>query len=140
MPASVRSSRDEHGATAVEFALVAPIVILLIFAALYGGFYYYYTAAAAHVARAAARDAAIPDHGHYPSAADEMVVAKQAAGRMLPAPTSLTVQPNPAVGEGNEVTVTVTYQLPALVQVGKVLPFLPHPDGVVTKTVTVRYE
>jgi Flp pilus assembly protein TadG len=131
---------NESGATAVEFALVAPVVILLIFGALYGGFYYYYTAAAAHVARATARDASIPDHGRYPSAADEMAYAKQAAGRMLPNPTSVAVQAIPAVGEGNAVTVTVTYELPALVQVGKVLPFLPHPGGVITKTVTVRYE
>lgn len=132
--------RNDSGAAAVEFALVAPVVILLVFATLYGAVYYYYAAVAAHVARAVARDAAIPEHGVYPSTADEVTVADNASGTMMPNPTSVTVTPTPAVGEGNAVTVTVTYDLPALVRIGAVLPFLPHPDGVISRTVTVRYE
>jgi Flp pilus assembly protein TadG len=135
-----RSRRSDAGATAIEFALVAPVVLLLIFAALYGAFYYFYVAAASHVARSVARDASIPEHRVYPSAADEMTVAKQAAGAMLPAPTSVSVVPVTTVHEGNAVTVTVTYDLPALMQVGRALPFLPRPGGVITRTVTVRYE
>ena len=132
--------RDDAGAAAVEFALVAPIVILLVFAALYGAMYCYYSAVASHVARVVARDAAIPDHGVYPSTADEIVVADGATGTMMPDPTSVTVSPTPAVGAGNAVTVTVTYELPALVRIGAALPFLPQPDGVVSRSVTVRYE
>jgi Flp pilus assembly protein TadG len=132
--------RNDAGATAVEFALVAPVALLLIFATLYGAFYYYYVAAAAHVARAVARDAAIPAHGAYPTSVDEVAVANQAAGAMLPAPTSVSVVPLPTAGAGNAVTVTVTYDLPALVRIGRALPFLPHPGGTVSRTVTVRYE
>ena len=131
---------DDSGATAVEFALVAPIVFLLIFGALYGAVYAYYSAVAAHVARAVARDAAIPEHGVYPSTADEVTVADHATGTMMPNPTSVSVTPTPAVGEGNAVTVTVTYELPALVQIGRVFPFAPQPSGVLSRTVTVRYE
>lgn len=132
--------RDDAGATAVEFALVAPIVFLLIFAALYGGFYYYYAAVSAHVARAVARDASIPQHGSYPTAAEEKVVADNVGGAMIPSPTSVTLDPNPAVGEGNAVTVSVTYDLPLLDFLGRTMPFVPMPSSVVTRSVTVRYE
>ena len=130
---------NDSGATAVEFALVAPIVFMLIFAALYGGFYYYYVAAASHVARAVARDASIPDHRVYPSSAAEMAVAEQAAGDMLPAPTTVSVVPGSTVREGNTVTVTVTYDLPGMLQIGRLLPFMPD-ASVIRRTVTVRYE
>jgi Flp pilus assembly protein TadG len=132
--------RNDAGAAAVEFALIAPVVILLVFGTLYGAIYCYYSAVATHVARAVARDAAIPDHGVYPSTADEVTVADDVTGTMMPSPTSVTVVPTPAVGEGNAVTVTVTYDLPALVRIGAVFPFLPQPDGVISRTVTVRYE
>jgi len=134
------ATTGDSGATAVEFALVAPIVILLVFGTLYGAVYAYYSAVAAHVARVVARDAAIPEHGVYPSTADELTVADNATGDMMPDPTSVSITPTPAVGEGNAVTVTITYDLPALVQIGRVFPFAPQPSGVVTRTVTVRYE
>jgi len=131
---------DDAGATAIEFALVAPVVILLVFTALYGAVYAYYSAVAAHVARAVSRDASIPDHGVYPSAANEVTVANNASGTMMPNATSVTVTPTPAVGEGNAVAVTVTYDLPALARIGAVLPFAPQPPSTISRTVTVRYE
>jgi len=132
--------RHDTGAVAVELALVLPIAITVIFSTIYGGLYFYYSAAASHIARAVARDASIPDHGQYPSAADETTFASAAAGRMLPAPTSVSLNADPEVGAGNELTVTVTYDLPALTDVASLLPFLPGSSGTMTRTVTVRYE
>src|SRR4051794_37986983 len=137
--------RDDSGATAVEFAIVLPIAITFIGVALYAGMYFFYAATAGHVARIVARDASIPSHGVYPSTADELRVAHDAvthdgAEALLPDPTSIRLTPQPAVGEGNELTVTVTYQLPGLSTVGRILPFLPHPSGTLQRSVTVRYE
>jgi Flp pilus assembly protein TadG len=132
--------RDDSGAAAVEFALVAPLLFLLICATLYGVFNFYYAAVSAHVARAVARDASIPHHGSYPTAAEEQVVAANVGGAMIPTPTSVTLNPDPAVGEGNTLTVNVTYDLPLLGYLGSAMPFLPIPSSVVTRSVTVRYE
>ena len=133
-----RVGKDD-GATAVEFALVAPVVFLLIFVVVYAGMYYFYAAVADHVARAVARDASIPNHRVYPSDADETTVAQHAAGTLLPSPTSVALSSTPRPAEGNELTVTVTYDIPGLSTVGQPLPFLPK-SGTLSRTVTVRYE
>lgn len=129
----------DEGATAVEFALVAPVVLLLIFVVVYAGLYFFYAAVADHIARVVAQDAALPSHGAYPSAADETAVARNAAGSLLPAPTSVNLAPTPSAAEGNELSVTVTYDIPGLATVGQLLPFLPR-SGNLSRTVTVRYE
>lgn len=131
--------RRDDGATAVEFALVAPIVFLLIFVVIYTGIYFFYAAVADHVARAVARDASIPSHGVYPTEGQEKALAVHSAGTLLPSPTSVALAPTPAAAEGNELTVTVTYDIPGLSTVGQLLPFLPK-SGTLTRTVTVRYE
>lgn len=131
--------RKDDGATAVEFALVAPVVFLLIFVVVYAGMYYFYAAVADHVARAVARDASIPNHGVYPSQSDETTVAQRAAGTLLPAPTTIGLSSTPRAAEGNELTVTVRYDIPGLSTVGQLLPFLPK-SGTLTRSVTVRYE
>jgi Flp pilus assembly protein TadG len=132
--------RDDTGATAVEFARVALVAFTMMFVGVYAGVYYYYSAAASHIARVVARDASIPRHGSYPTSADETTVAEQAAGTFLPNPTSVTLSAIPRQGEGNELVVTITYQLPGLAAFGNALPFLPHGNGTMTRTVTVRYE
>jgi Flp pilus assembly protein TadG len=131
--------RKDTGATAVEFALVAPVVFLLIFAVVFAGMYFFYAAVADHIAREVARDASIPSHGAYPTESDERTVASNSAGTLLPAPTTVDLTPTTTPGEGNELTVTVTYDVPGLAAVGQLLPFLPK-SGQLTRTVTVRYE
>lgn len=135
----MRALRKDDGATALEFALVAPILFVLIFVVLYAGMYYFYAAVADHVARAVARDASIPSHGVYPSEADEQAVAESTAGTLLPSPTSVGLSSTPRPAEGSELTVTVTYDIPGLSAVGRLLPFLPK-SGSMTRSVTVRYE
>ena len=135
----MRRLAKDDGATAVEFALVAPIVLALIFAVVYAGVYFFYAAAADHIARVVARDASIPSHGAYPTVGDERTVAENAAGSLLPSPTTVSLTPTPSAAEGNELTVTVTYDIPGLSAIGQLMTFLPAP-GPLTRTVTVRYE
>lgn len=131
---------SEEGATALEFAVILLIVVTTVFSAIYAATYYFYSAAASHVARAVARDASLPEGGGYPTVGDERRVADHAAGRLLPSPTSVALNPHPNAAEGNLLTVTVTYNVPGLRTMGALFPFLPHKDGKLTKTVTVRYE
>lgn len=135
----MRRLHKDEGATALEFALVAPILLVLMFVVVYAGIYFFYAAVADHVARAVARDASIPSHGVYPTEADEKAVAESTAGSLLPSPTSVGLSSIPRQAEGNELTVTVTYDIPGLSAVGSLLPFLPK-SGALTRTVTVRYE
>lgn len=135
----MRRIRKDDGATAVEFAIVAPILFLTIFAVIYAGMYFFYAAVADHIARVVARDASIPSHGSYPSASDETALASNTAGTLLPAPTSISLTPTPTAAEGNELTVTVTYDIPGLTTIEGLLPFMPA-TGHLTRTVTVRYE
>lgn len=132
--------RDDSGATAVEFAIVGLVAFPLIFLAIYAGLYYFYAGLATHVARVVAHDASIPDHGQYPGLNDELTVAHNAAGKLLPDPTSVTLVPDPSPGEGNELTVTVTYDVPGISAVEGLLPFLSSSHSHITRTVTVRYE
>ena len=55
-----RAAAKEEGATAVEFALIFPLVVLVCFFALYGGLFFFYSAVADHVARTVARQVSIP--------------------------------------------------------------------------------
>lgn len=135
----MRRTRKDEGATAVEFAIVAPVVFVAIFAVVYAGIYFFYAAVADHIARVVAHDAVLPSHGVYPNVGDETALAKSTAGSLLPDPTSVSLSPTTTAAEGNELTVTVTYDIPGLATVKGLLPFLPA-SGHLTRTVTVRYE
>jgi Flp pilus assembly protein TadG len=114
------AARRDEGATALEFALVFPVVALVCFTALYGALYFYYSAMADHVARSVARQVSIPvgqSGSAYPDAnpATVMADAKKAAGTLIPDPTTAVATPKPSTGtpkQGDFVTVTVTYKLP----------------------------
>ena len=141
--------RDERGATAVEFALVAPIVLMFILFTMYGGFAVFYGAVADHVARTVARQVSIPtssDGMSYPDQgssgqATVRADANKAAGTLLPNPDSVTVtSARPQAGPGDEVTVTVTYKPSALGFLKGVMWFLPGGKDQITRTATARRE
>jgi Flp pilus assembly protein TadG len=124
-------SRRDEGATAVEFAIVLPVVLSVMFFALYGAMYFFYGAIADHVARTVVRQVSIPISGNsnYPDQHSGMVTAdvEAAAGTLLPNPTNVTTSSQPSTGtpaEGDFVTVTVTYKLPLLDQLASVIPGL----------------
>jgi Flp pilus assembly protein TadG len=118
------SPRDE-GATALEFAIVLPVVLAVMFFALYGAMFFFYGAVADHVARTVARQVSIPvgeTGSGYPDANSATVVndAKSAAGSLLPDPKSAIATGTQT--EGDFVTVTVTYNLPVLSQLASLVP------------------
>lgn len=130
-------TRDE-GATALEFAIVLPVVLAVCFFALYGGMFFFYSAVADHVARAVARQVSIPtgqSGSAYPDATAGTVLsdAKSAAGTLLPNPTSAVATSSPTTStpaQGDLVTVTVSYQLPVLSQLATVIPGLTAMDSI----------
>lgn len=139
-------AKHDEGATAIEFALVLPVLLAIVLFTLYGALYLYYAAVAEHVARAAVRDATLPTQGNtsYPSDSDVYATAADTGSALLPSPTSVQVTEPPDASnpprEGDPVTVTVTYQLPAVAAVGRALWFLPSPTSTVTRSATGRRE
>lgn len=103
--------RSERGATAVEFALVLPLLLGLIGMALTGSLAFTYDALVHRGAEYAAREAAVPV-GLYERtyATEDEVVAAAATGAILLQPTTVTVvcAPSPC-HEGGQVTVRVSY-------------------------------
>ena len=142
-------TNSERGATAVEFAIVTPIVLMFFIFAMYGGFLVFYNAVGDHVARTVVRQVSIPvsrSGTDYPDqgASGGTTVndsAKKAAGSLLPDPTSVTVtSARDSVSPGDEVTVTVTYKVSVLGFLSHAMWFLPNADDTVTRTATARRE
>lgn len=106
---------DERGAAAVEFALLLPVISMLFFGIVTFGFLFNIYISVTHAAREGARWAAL-------GASSSEVSAKAAAAAptldWASATVSLTGVPSSgaAIGDqGNPVTVTVSYPLPAYV-------------------------
>jgi Flp pilus assembly protein TadG len=132
------AARRDEGATALEFAIVLPVVLSVMFFALYGAMFFFYGAIADHVARTVSRVVSIPVTGNsaYPDVNCQSgqtcpaitAAAEKAAGSLLPNPTDAVVTWAPSNGQapeqGDLVTVTVTYKLPLLDQLASVIPGL----------------
>lgn len=140
-----RTVTSDDGATAVETAMILPVVLAVLFFSLYGALYFYYSAIADHVARSVARTVSIPvgqTGTSYPDATPGTVTedADKTGGSLIPDPTSVTTTNrggNAAPQEGDLVTVTVTYKLPALTQLAGLVPGLSGIDTI-TRSVTER--
>jgi Flp pilus assembly protein TadG len=140
-----RDPVPEAGATAVETAMILPVVFAVLFFSLYGALYFYYSAIADHVARSVARTVSIPvgqTGTAYPDATPGTVTqdADNVGGSLIPNPTSVTTTNKPGNGtpaEGDLVTVTVTYKLPALSQFVGLIPGVSNTETI-TRSVTER--
>jgi Flp pilus assembly protein TadG len=139
----------EAGATAVEFAIVFPVVLMFILFAMYGGFIVFYGAVADHVARTVVRQVSIPTSSTGSTYPDQGTSggatvrddANKAASGLLPGPTDVSVtSARDAVNPGDEVTVTVTYKPGALGFLSRVMWFLPDANDSITRTATARRE
>jgi Flp pilus assembly protein TadG len=124
----VRRRRGEHGAGAVEFALVAPILFAVMFGILQYGYHYWALETASATAREAARRYAV---GTDPVCTQ--TEARNHAGTV--AIGSVTVSGAPVAPKvGDVVTVTVSFQ-------SLDMHLFPLPDdGYVTESATVRVE
>jgi Flp pilus assembly protein TadG len=104
--------RDERGATALEFAILAPVFFLIIFGIIAVGLLFWTQVGLQHGAEMAARCASINTtlcpNGN-PSAVRNYAM-QQALGLSLPASTfNLTTPPPPC---GNQVSATYTFVFP----------------------------
>jgi Flp pilus assembly protein TadG len=114
-----RRVRGDTGATAVEVALVLPVLLLLLGGVLAFGLHLTYSALAGHTAEVALRKATLRTSTGYPTAAQV-----DASVRAMPltnllgdpsAPVELTVVSTTGrQRQGDRVTVTVSYDVPAL--------------------------
>lgn len=133
-----RWAKRDEGATALEFAIVSPVVLAVIFFALYGAMYFFYGAIADHVARTVARQVSIPisqTGSGYPDSNQTTLQndAKSAAGSLIPNPTTVSAVSSGSTGtpqEGDFVTVTVTYKLPVLDQLASLIPGMSALDSI----------
>ena len=122
-----RRSRDDRGATAVEFALVVPLALLLIGSIVTFALHMTYSALADHAARVALKKAVIRTSAGYPTEAQvRQTAADLFAAGLLGSPTDLDMTRGGGtapVGQGDTVTIRVTYDLPAVRSAAGLVPF-----------------
>ncbi len=136
MKLRMRARRRETGATAVEFALILPMLLYVVFAIIQYGLYFWATNTASAAAREGLRLVVVGDC----TASGELqtFVESQLGGAGDPA--TLAVTPDPVIPSGASAgdTVTVTVQFDSI---NLNFPLLPVPnDGTVTREVDGRLE
>lgn len=103
----MKSTDKERGASAVEFALVLPVLLAILLGIMEFGFLFNQQASATNAAREGARYAAV----HYPDAgfsAANAVGAARAAAPTLPVSTAITITfSGGSCAAGRTVTATV---------------------------------
>jgi Flp pilus assembly protein TadG len=129
--------RSEHGQTAVEFALVAPILIALLLGIVQAGIAFHNYLSVTDAARAVARKAILVRFTPL-TQSDINQIADNASPDLDPNQLTATVTPDPAdptfTTAGSTITVTVTY--PYHLQ----LFGIPVVDGTLTSTMKDRLE
>jgi Flp pilus assembly protein TadG len=136
----VRDRREDRGATALEFGLVAPLILMFIFGIIQYGYLFWSLQTASATAREAARQLVV---GTDETCTHDQAVAmasSPALGATAPQMTRVyydtagTAVSHPV--RGGVVTVTVSFQT---LDIG--IPFLPVPaDGQVSQQATARVE
>lgn len=110
-----RRATEERGAAAVEFALVALLLVTLLLGIVQFGFLFYQWVQITHAAREGARWAALQHPAGSVSTPDTVrwKVAQAAPGMALTDADIDVSVPNPTIGDaGKPVTVTVRYAVP----------------------------
>jgi Flp pilus assembly protein TadG len=130
-------TRSEHGQTAVEFALVAPILIALLLGVVQAGIAFHNYLSVTDAARAVARKAILVRFTPLTQAQINQI-ADNASPDLDPNQLTATVTPDPTNptpwAAGSTITVTVTY--PYHLQ----LLGIPVVDGTLTSTMKDRVE
>ena len=142
--ATPRMRRRDDGAVAVEFALIAPLLLLLVFGLIQYGFYFWSMQGGSSAAREAARRAAVGEPVGCNDFRDYVkerigVTGDQASADITRTYTdAVTGDPvlPAAVRPGDVVTVSVTFN-----SYDMNIPFVPFiDDGVVSQTADSRVE
>lgn len=131
---------NDRGASAVEFALVLPILLVLVFGLIQYGLYFWALQGGSDLARSGARLAAV---GAQPACSDFRSAVQSNSGTW--ASTTPTVTRSYVNGEGNSSSdvevgdvVTVTVQFKAIDMNFPFVPFIE--DGEVSQRVEARIE
>jgi Flp pilus assembly protein TadG len=137
----LRARRDERGASAVEFALLAPIVFLLLFGLIQWGLYFWAAQGGSNAAREAARRAAVGDLTSCTAFRQYVRDRIDSLGDGASATITRTYangpgNTKPAVEVGDLVTVTVTFH-----SLDLHVPFVPFvQDGRISQAAEARVE
>jgi len=136
-----RPGCSERGAAALEFAIVAPVILLMIFGIIQYGYLYWSLQTASATAREAARQLIVGTREDCVTGQAVSQAGMPAVGAATPSMTRVYYDatgaptPNRPV-VGGLVTVTVSFQ-----SLDMHLPLVPVPhDGVVTQSASARIE
>jgi Flp pilus assembly protein TadG len=134
----MRRTADERGTTALEFGLVAPVILLMVFGILQYGYLFWSLETASATAREAARRLAVGTDWDCTREEVEAAAAIPAVGDsvQVPAPTYATDDGTPLGSAAVGALVTVVVRFDSL---DLHLPFLPLPDEAVGRA-TARVE
>ncbi len=141
--------RDQCGATAVEMAMVVPLVLLIVGMLLFAGMHATFSGLAQNAAREAARFATIRTGSSYSATYPSREQVRQWVVDSVPtlmrgSNLDVTVQSEPAgvtPAPGDIVTVTLAYDIPALEAADALLEaFDVDPSSRVVRTATARRE
>lgn len=132
--------RDDSGAAAVEFAIIATLLFLLLFGILQYGLYFWAYQSGAHAAREGARRSAVGPHCTTLQAYVEDRVGGAAPGPITVARNfakgESNVGPTPGDEVGDVVEVTVTFDA-----INLNIPLIPLPSGgTITEVAKSRIE
>lgn len=132
-----KKMHDESGASAVEFAIVAPVFLMLVLGIFAYGMYF----GAAHGAQQLAADAARASVAGLTVAERSSIsvnyVKANASQYPLIDPSRLSVQAGSADGNGDMFRVVVTYDATAL-PIWGFESLLPLPQSTITRTSVIR--
>ncbi|WMT92152.1 pilus assembly protein [Pelagibacterium sp. H642] len=128
---------DRHGASAVEFALIAPVFLLLVFGALAYGIYFGAAHAVQQLAADAARAAVAGLTGTERTALVEAFVANNGGAYVLLDPDRLILAAAPSPVDPDQFLVSLSYDASAL-PIWNLYPPLPLPDSRIAFSSTIR--
>lgn len=128
---------DCRGASAVEFALIAPLVLLLVLGALAYGIYFGAAHAVQQLAADAARAAVAGLSADERTALATAFIANNGAAYVLLDPERLTLDAAPSPADPDQFLVSLSYDATAL-PIWNLYPPLPLPDGQIVFSSTIR--
>lgn len=139
---ALKVRRTEHGAVAVEFALLVPLLLLIVFGTIQYGIYFYARQGGSDVARDAARRAAVGDPATcsaFTAMVDSRIDDLAGSSTIDFVKRTYTRNPSTRTGDllpGDEVIVEVQFQ-----SFDMKIPFVPlADDGKIYSKVSMRLE
>jgi Flp pilus assembly protein TadG len=132
-----RFFRCQHGASAVEFALLLPLFLMLVFGIVVFGSYLTMVHDVQQLAAEAARTSVAGVTNNERNSLATGYVAQNASSYPLLAPNNLTVNAAPSSSNANVYVVTVNYNAAGSFIFS--LPFVPTPATTIVRSAAIPY-